>query len=95
MAKRYTGGRAQSALTAIVLAEYGTTCHLCLEPGATTKDHLIPWDYGGTDALSNLRPAHHGCNARRRNRLLTPALLAEFRDTPTDIDGSRFFTQLQ
>ena len=94
MAKRYTGGRAQSVLTAMVLAEYGTTCHLCLQPGATTKDHLIPVSYGGTDSLANLRPAHHRCNSHRRNRLLTPALLSEFRDTPTDTDGSHYFSEL-
>lgn len=88
------GGRAQSALTALVLAEYGTTCHLCLKPGATTKDHVLPVKYGGTDELANLRPAHHSCNARRQARLLSPALLATFRDTPLDVDGSDYFSAL-
>ena len=65
-----TKGAAGKALTAKVLEHYGNVCHLCRKPGATTKDHLIPYSHGGTDAIANLRPAHHGCNSRRGNRAL-------------------------
>lgn len=68
------GGRAQGALTALVLATYGNACHLRL-PGctriATTKDHLIPWSLGGRDNLENLRPACRTCNSKRGNRILS------------------------
>lgn len=69
MADRLRGGGSK-ALTRLVLSTYGDTCHLCRRPGATTKDHLIPYSLGGTDDLANLRPAHHKCNAKRGNRAL-------------------------
>jgi 5-methylcytosine-specific restriction endonuclease McrA len=59
-------GRYAEQWTAATLAAYGTTCHLCRQPGATTADHLTPRAHGGPDTLANLRPAHHGCNAARR-----------------------------
>lgn len=65
------GGRAGQALTRLVLDTYGRRCYLKL-PGckgvATTKDHVIPVEQGGTDALSNLRPACLSCNSKRQNR---------------------------
>ena len=83
------GGRKVATLTALVLGQYGTTCHLCLEPIALTLprgdkrgpsvDHLVPRSKGGTDELANLRPAHRSCNSRRGDRALTAALLASFR----------------
>ena len=49
-----------------VLAEYGDVCHLCGREGADCADHVIPRAHGGTDTLTNLRPAHNRpCNARR------------------------------
>lgn len=39
----------------LVFAVYGTTCHLCGQPGADTVDHLKP---GDDHSLENLRPAH-------------------------------------
>jgi 5-methylcytosine-specific restriction endonuclease McrA len=30
-----------------------------------TRDHVIPRSKGGTDHISNLRPAHHQCNRDR------------------------------
>lgn len=63
-AKRWAG-RKVAALTALVLGTYGTDCHLCGGPGATSADHLVPRSKGGTDALDNLRPAHLGCNIAR------------------------------
>lgn len=80
------GGRYSQRVTAACLAEYGDTCHLCLLPGATTADHLIPRSAGGLDDLTNLRPAHHRCNSRRNARPLTPALLAEFRRRAIVVD---------
>lgn len=59
------GGRRVTRLVALVLAEYGDTCHLCGRPGATTVDHLVPRSAGGDDGLPNLRPAHHSCNSAR------------------------------
>ena len=63
-------GRASVDLTRTVLAEYGAICWLCGQPGATTKDHVIPWSLGGTDDVENLRPAHKRCNQRRGNRVI-------------------------
>lgn len=63
-------GRGSLAITRQVLAVWGDICHLCGRPGATTRDHLIPYSHGGTDDLGNLRPAHRSCNSRRSNRAL-------------------------
>ncbi|SDU50589.1 HNH endonuclease [Gordonia westfalica] len=52
-------------LTALCLATYGDTCHLCGRPGATTADHLIPRSVSYDDSLANLRPAHQRCNSAR------------------------------
>lgn len=62
----------------LVLATYGTICHLCGEEinldaprlsrdGAGWErglhlDHVIPLSRGGPDLLENLRPAHALCN---------------------------------
>lgn len=71
MRKRQRGGRAQQELTRQVLSAYGRECWLKL-PGctkvATTKDHIVPYAQGGTDALENFRPACRACNSKRQNR---------------------------
>ena len=59
------GGRRAQRLVALTLATYGTLCHLCMEDGATTADHVIPRKHGGDDSIENLRPAHKLCNERR------------------------------
>ncbi|QTF71757.1 HNH endonuclease [Arthrobacter woluwensis] len=73
--QRRRGGRAQQALTALVLETYGRKCWLRL-PGctgtATTKDHVIPYAQGGTDDLSNFRPACRSCNSKRQDRTMGP-----------------------
>ena len=35
---------------------------------ATTADHVIPLDLGGTNALANLQPACLSCNSAKKNR---------------------------
>lgn len=61
-------------MTKLVLATYGTRCHLRL-PGclgtATTKDHLVPYSLGGLDVLENYRPACKPCNSRRGDRIIS------------------------
>lgn len=42
-------------------------CHLCGKPGADSVDHVIPRSLGGSDDLTNLRPAHFTCNSSRGN----------------------------
>lgn len=71
MVRRRKSGRKSQQLTALVLATYGRECWLKL-PGctkvATTKDHITPWKQGGTDDLSNFRPACWSCNSKRQNK---------------------------
>ncbi len=64
---RAWGGRAATALARLCIETYGTTCHLCTYPGADTADHVIPRSKGGTNAITNLRPAHGACNSARGN----------------------------
>ncbi|EGT5592630.1 HNH endonuclease [Corynebacterium striatum] len=63
-------GRQSQRLRALTLQTYGTTCHLCGGPGATTADHLLPRSYGGDNSIENLRPAHASCNSARGNMAL-------------------------
>lgn len=37
-------------------------CWRCGDGGADTADHVIPRSRGGSNAVSNLRPAHASCN---------------------------------
>ena len=46
-------------------------CHLCGLPGADSVDHLIPRSKGGDNSMSNLAPAHIGCNASRGAKSLS------------------------
>lgn len=78
-------GRKVKRLTALVLANRGTVCHLCGEPGANSADHdpprseLIAAGVPDPDALVYLWPAHLVCNLRRNSRPITPALRRELR----------------
>ena len=56
----------------------GWTCQLCdgpVDPDAAehaeraSLDHIVPQSRGGSHDPSNLRMAHVGCNARRRDRV--------------------------
>lgn len=40
-------------------------CHICKQPGADTRDHVIPVIAGGTNAPENIRPAHRSCNSAK------------------------------
>lgn len=51
-------GRDWSRARAAAFKLYGTRCWMCGHHGADTIDHLIEVDKGGTNALTNLRPAH-------------------------------------
>lgn len=57
----------------------GARCWICGRPidltitdpyddGYGTADHVVPAAKGGSDALSNLRPAHFGCNRKRQDK---------------------------
>lgn len=39
-------------------------------PRCFTRDHVIPRARGGTDAIENLRGAHHECNSKRGAKAL-------------------------
>lgn len=52
----------------IVLAG-NPSCAICGLPGADSVDHVLPVALGGTNALSNLRPAHLSCNCSRGAKL--------------------------
>jgi len=63
-----------------VVKEYGETCHICTKPidialkrthrYGLTVDHLVPLSRGGTDDMSNLRPAHWICNVHKSDKLM-------------------------
>lgn len=74
------GSRVEHYTVEIVLAKYGTDCHICnmqidlLAPRSTAKegwegglhiDHLIPISKGGPDTLDNVRPSHGICNIKK------------------------------
>lgn len=52
-----------------LLRNYEQRCHICghLIDGEYDIDHLVPRERGGTDAISNLAPAHVSCNRSKQN----------------------------
>lgn len=62
-----------------VVREYGSNCNICSEPidlelprthrFGLTVDHHIPVNKGGTDDMSNLRPAHWICNVKKSDKM--------------------------
>jgi hypothetical protein len=61
-------GRYVAQLRALVLSTYGDTCCHCGVAHARSVEHVQPRSAGGTDALTNLRPAHLACNIARGTR---------------------------
>lgn len=43
-------------------------CHICGHHGADTADHVVPIARGGTNAITNLKPAHHNACATCGNQ---------------------------
>lgn len=66
-------------LKPLVIEAYGNVCHLCHEgidlalagrqPEAFSIDHVLPRKQGGTNSLTNLRPAHLRCNSAKGAKL--------------------------
>lgn len=62
-----------------VVKQYGSDCHICHEPidlalprthrFGLTVDHLMPVSKGGTDDITNLRPAHWICNIKKSDKM--------------------------
>ena len=62
-----------------VVRVYGNNCAICNEPidltlkrtssRGLTVDHWIPLSKGGSDDMSNLRPAHWNCNRKKSDKL--------------------------
>ncbi|MGO1385749.1 MAG: HNH endonuclease [Arachnia sp.] len=55
-------------------------CHICGHDDADTADHVVPIARGGTNDITNLKPAHHGpcptcnrqCNREKNAREYAP-----------------------
>ncbi|WP_328478506.1 HNH endonuclease [Actinoplanes sp. NBC_00393] len=58
----------QYQLNRRTLLEGSPLCSLCGLIVATTADHVVPLSRGGTNELTNLRPACGPCNYGRGNR---------------------------
>ena len=77
-------------LERLVVEMYGCVCWLCKRPidmsvsgrskWGLTLDHVLPRSLGGSNAIENLRPAHHYCNSKRRNKLVTCRVRVEIND---------------
>jgi 5-methylcytosine-specific restriction endonuclease McrA len=62
-----------------VVRVYGSNCAICNQPidltlkrtssMGLTVDHWIPLSKGGSDEMSNLRPAHWTCNRKKSDKL--------------------------
>jgi len=62
-----------------VHAMWGPICFYCNNEIANTIDHVVPLCKGGTNDLSNLRPACQRCNVKKGNKDLEefmPSLLS-------------------
>ena len=57
--RRHTAsGWEQQRQSRYVLYRDDTICHVCLRPGATQVDHVIPVTEGGADTVDNKAPIH-------------------------------------
>lgn len=75
-------GRTRQRINRKILAA-SDICHLCGHPGADAVDHVIPLSRGGTEDLSNKKPAHHDvycetcghrCNRDKGAKLIAPVM---------------------
>lgn len=69
------GGRGRNySLIWLVAFTNPRVCHLCKqgqrENDPWTRDHLVPYSYGGKTRLTNMALAHYSCNMERRNTIL-------------------------
>lgn len=61
-----------------VIAIHGMICCICAEPialGSESLQHVKPRSKGGTDDISNLRPAHKRCNFALGDRELDESII--------------------
>lgn len=65
LVKRRSGAYADPRYKAARNALRGARCWICGELGSDSVDHEIPLALGGTNAASNLKPAHLDCNIGR------------------------------
>lgn len=88
--RRAAGLSGEGPGLAAVLAQYGSVCHLCLQPieadvdprgpRAATRDHVVPVSKGGPNVIENLRPAHRSCNVWKGTKSLE-----EYLEPPVDV----------
>lgn len=67
----------------------GAPCNICGNPINPTirkphplsfaVDHIVPKEHGGTNSIENTAAVHAGCNSAKRDRPLTPELVASCR----------------
>lgn len=62
---RRSGAYADPAYKAARRALRGARCWICGQLGSDSVDHRVPLALGGTNAASNLEPAHLDCNIGR------------------------------
>lgn len=64
--QRHPSGREWNRKKAVVIDHHKGICWLCEHPGATQVDHVLAYAEGGTDDISNLKPAH-GSSGSQKN----------------------------
>ena len=63
--QRHPSGTVWKRIKANVIAAHNGICHLCGHPGAEQVDHVEQYAEGGTDDISNLKPAHGSANSQK------------------------------
>jgi len=53
----------------LIRKTYGKVCYICGGTPADTIDHVIPLSRGGSNDLSNLRPACYKCNLEKGDKI--------------------------
>jgi 5-methylcytosine-specific restriction endonuclease McrA len=52
-----------------IIKLYGKWCYICHDKIGNTIDHVIPISKGGTNDISNLRPACYQCNYEKGDKI--------------------------